>query len=155
MSLLITKEEVKRSIESLKTKKSPSLDGLTSEFYKEFTDFLSTDLVKIYNDIFASKRLLESHAHSILVLLAKKGNLRVLKNWHLLFLILAKILYYRMSVAAGDLIAVNQRCSVKGHTIDDCLLLVREVLAYSKTQGLGTYIQDQSKPFNRVHHMYL
>ena len=55
LDLEITSEEILIVIKSLKTQKSPGLDGLVSEIFKSSADILCPTLVKIFNIVFSSE----------------------------------------------------------------------------------------------------
>ncbi len=47
----IREEEIKRAIIELNKKKSPGIDGLGSEFYIAFKDYLTSILKEVYVDV--------------------------------------------------------------------------------------------------------
>lgn len=47
----ITLEEIKNAMNGLKLNKSPGLDGLTTEFYKENADIIAPIQLEIYTEI--------------------------------------------------------------------------------------------------------
>ena len=53
----ITTEELKRAVDAMEKDKSPSLDGITTNFYKHFLRLLGDKLVRVYNHAFRVGRL--------------------------------------------------------------------------------------------------
>ncbi|CAM2098249.1 unnamed protein product [Caretta caretta] len=83
-------------------------------------------------------------------LVAKKGDLRDLRNWHPVSLlstdykIVAKAISLRLGSVMADVIHPDQTYTVPGRSIFDNLFLVRDLLSL-----------DQEKAFDRVDHGYL
>ena len=70
--------------------KSPGIDGLPIEFYKEFFEEIGDDLVDLYNNIlFVNKKLTPSMNKAEISLLPKKGDLNDIKNWRPISLLCA------------------------------------------------------------------
>ena len=66
--------EVKDAIKSLSTGKSPGSDGLTSEFYKCFSEVLSPILLKVYREMERREQVSEDMSTGLITILFKKGN---------------------------------------------------------------------------------
>ena len=60
--------------------KSPGLDGLPAEFYKELFDIIADDLLEVFNS-FLSRKMTASQRTGLMTLLYKKGDRTDLKNW--------------------------------------------------------------------------
>ena len=69
--------------------------------------------------------------------------------------ILARVLANRLQLVISDLIGPEQTYVVKGRSIQDNLLLIREVLEGIKADTEAALISlDQSKAFDRVDHRF-
>ena len=68
----VTLEETTEAINNLKLNKSPGIDGLSTNFYKQFWDILGPILVKVFNQSYDSQKLPFSQRQSILNLIYKK-----------------------------------------------------------------------------------
>lgn len=120
---LIKTEEIKEAINHMKLNKSPGIDGLTVEFYKEFWPQLEIILLKSFNESFNKNELTTSQKQGILSLLYKKGDPLNLKNWRPITLlntdykILARCLAQRMKAVLPQIINSDQNGFIKGRYI--------------------------------------
>lgn len=99
----ITEEVIEEAIKELNTGKSPGIEGLTNEFYKNFKDRLIPILKLIYDEIFRNQELIETIKIGMIKLVYKKnGNGAGLKNYTPItmlntdFKILVKVLANRL-----------------------------------------------------------
>ena len=154
----ITPFEVSEVIEKTKKGKSPGIDGLPYEFYKEFREEISGHLADVFNQILAKGILSESQRTAVISLIPKKGDNTKLTNWRPISLqccdakILSKILANRLKTVMSDIVSESQVCSVPGRQIQDHLLLIRETIAMANHKRRPLYIIsfDQEKAFDRV-----
>lgn len=77
----ITINEIKYSINGLKLNKSPGLDELTSEFYKDNIDIMSPILLELYKEIEERGYISDDMTTGMIILLFKKGDKRKLENY--------------------------------------------------------------------------
>lgn len=99
----MNKNEIKEAIFQTENQKSPWIDGIPIEFYKEYYKLLEKDLHQLYtNTSFQEQESPTTMKQDIITLLPKKDDLEELKNWRpisLLFLdykILTKIVSNRL-----------------------------------------------------------
>ncbi|CAM5144299.1 unnamed protein product [Natator depressus] len=145
------------------TNKSPSMDGLTMEFYRAFWDILGPDLATVWAESLQGGVLPLSCRRAVLALLPKKGDLRDLRNWRPVSLlsmdykIVAKAISLRLRSVMVDVIHPEQTYTVPCHSIFDNLFLVRDLLELGRRDGLSFALLslDQEKAFDRVDHEYL
>ena len=65
--------EIKEAIQSMENGKSPGIDGIPIEFYKEFIETIKKDLQKIFNEIlFTNKKTPKSSNQAIITFDTKK-----------------------------------------------------------------------------------
>ena len=139
--------------------KTPGPDGLTTEFYSSFWDFLRPLLVDVFNECFANGELCQSMKASLTRLVFK----RCLKNWRPISLlnsdykIGSKALSLRLSKVLGSIINTDQTCSVLHRSIFSNLTLLRDTLHFINRSGeTGILISlDQERAFDRVDRTFL
>ncbi|CAM5161140.1 unnamed protein product [Natator depressus] len=163
LELPLTLAEFSEALRRMSTNKSPGMDGLTVEFYCVFWDVLGPDLVTVWAESLQSGVLPLSCRRAVLALLPKKGDLRDLRNWHMVSLlstdynVVAKAISLRLGSMLADVVHPDQTYTVPGHTIFDNLYLARDLLELGWRDGLSFTLLslDQEKAFDRVDHGYL
>ena len=78
---IITTEEVKTAIKSLKHSKSPGEDNILNEYFIEAGDILLSHLTDIFNGIFNSGVFPESWSKGIIIPVFKKGDPTLVDNY--------------------------------------------------------------------------
>lgn len=68
----IEETEIKKAIDQLAKEKSPGIDGIPAEFYKEFKTKLALILTEIFNAILQEGKLTETQGKGIINLIYKK-----------------------------------------------------------------------------------
>ena len=160
---LFTKEEISSALKGLQTGKSPGSDGLPTEFYVVFWDYLCDPLMQVYNERFRLGILADSQREGLLRLIHKKDERNLAKNWRPISLlntdykIASKVVTERLKSVMSSIVHYDQTCSVPGRTIFSNLQLIRDVLdMIDKTNETGILVTlDQEKAFDRVDHDFL
>ena len=113
--------ELSNARKSLNLNRSPSLHGLTVEFYLHFWDLLAPLLLRVANDCLLRGSLPDSMKGSVTRLIFKKrGDRKCLKNWRPISLlnvdynIFSKVMTSRLSKVLGFIIHPDQTCSIPG-----------------------------------------
>lgn len=122
--------------------KSPGIDGIPIEFYKNFYEIIEKDLLQLYNNIlFTEKKINKKEwIKPLLHLSPKKGNLNKSKYWRPISLvcldykILTKILSNKIETLS-DIILEGQNCSIPQGTIFNDLFLVRDAIRLHKEKS--------------------
>ena len=71
----------------MENRKSPGMDGIPIDFYKEFLETIILDLLKTFNEtLFTNKKTPKTWNQAIITLIPKKGNIKLLKYWRLISL---------------------------------------------------------------------
>ncbi|KAJ8000408.1 hypothetical protein DPEC_G00204510 [Dallia pectoralis] len=156
-------EELTRAVHSINKQKAPGPDGIQGEFYQTFWDLIKNDVAEVFQAIYRERRLGESMRQSTINLIPKKGDLKDLRNWRpinllsVAYKIMTKALTKRFQSHLPRVIAADQTCSIPERSINDNLLLVRDVILHSQERGspLGLLSLDQEKAFDRVSHGFL
>ena len=76
----ITMKEVKEGTKALFKNKSPEIDGIPAEFYQTF-EYVTEWLFEILQELNEQKQLTETMRTSILKILYKKGDRRMIGNY--------------------------------------------------------------------------
>ena len=156
--------EIKEAIQSMENSKSPGIDGIPIEFYKEFIEIIKKDLLKIFNEIlFTNKKTPTTWNQAMITLIPKKGDTDYLKYWRPISLlcvdykILTKILANRLKHILPDIISAEQNCSIPNRTIFNNLFLIRDIISYTKQKNNHFYILqiDQEKAFDKIDRTFL
>lgn len=158
----IGEEEIIKAINGMNKNKSPGLDGLTAEFYREFREQLCPILGKLF-------RWMEDHDYieteiitGLVNIIHKKGSKDKLDNYRPLtmlnvdYKILARVMSERIKKVISTVVGGTQAYSVPGRNIVDTVRSVRDVVGYMKEKGEGIVLSlDLNKAFDRVNHDYL
>ena len=84
---LVTIEEANDVIKDLRLKKSPGLNGLTAEFYKEFWPDFGQLVIYVFNEAFVKSEFCPSQRESVMSLIYKKGERENIANYRPISLI--------------------------------------------------------------------
>lgn len=113
-------------------------------------------MTEVFSAVYKEKR------QSTVSLIPKKGDLVDLQNWCLIKLLSVeyKIMTNALKQFETHLPSVNapdQTCSIPGRSINDNLLLVRDLIKHSQEwrSPLGLFSLDQEKALDRVSHGFL
>ena len=154
--------EVKAAIKSLSTGKSPGSDGLTSEFYKCFSEVLSPILLKVYREMERKGQVSEDMSTGLITLLYKKkgnqmhlGNYRGISLLNTDYKILAKVLANRIKSVVGSIVSATQAYGIPGRDIADTIGSVRDVVRFMTEEGGIVLSVDFNKAFDRVEHEFM
>ncbi|GBG73761.1 hypothetical protein CBR_g17101 [Chara braunii] len=137
----ITTEEVARAIAELPRLKTPGLDGMSAEHYKELRNFLVILLTSAYNEALKGGALPQGFVDAYVVLLFKKGAKEDMRNWrqisilNALYKILAKILANRLKEALPSIIDHTHTGFVAGRQIVSNILLAQQILEEEQCTG--------------------
>jgi len=159
----LSNQELLNALKDMKGGKSPGIDGIPVDFYKEFWSVLGEDLLSVLNESLTEGSLPLSCRRAVITLLPKKGSLQEIKNWRPISLlcsdmkILSKALANRLREVMNQVVHVDQTYCVPGRSILDNVHLIRDVLDVSGFLGvdLGFISLDQEKAFDRIEHQYL
>ena len=148
-------DEISLALKKMKNNKSPGPDGIITEFYKLYWDFIKDDLIKVYRESYLSHELSYSQYLAVIVLLYKKGIREKITNWRPISLnntdikILSKTLAERLKIVLPEIIDVDQSGCIKGRKIGHNIRLIEDVLESMDDENLILLI-DQQKAFDRV-----
>ena len=156
---MITKEKLKRAINSMENNNSPGIDGLTTNFYKHFKPILGdVKLTRVCNHAFYAGRLTITQRRGVISLAFKKGDRTILKNRRPITLlttdykILTRALANRLQWVLPLILHTDQTASVLGRTINDNTRLLHDVIPYANANNVSLAVVsvDQMKAFDSV-----
>ena len=156
-------EELTAAMGQLNSGRAPGIDGLTTDFFKCFWEWIGPDFYEVIKACYIDGCLPVSCRRAVLSLLPKQGDLALLKNWRPVALlctdykVLSRALSNRLKDYLEILVHMDQSYCVPERCIFDNLFLIRDVLDLSTFTGLnfGILSLDQEKAFDRVDHGYL
>ena len=157
--------EIQQALQTMENGKSPGIDGIPIEFYKEFFELLKKDLQDIFNNVlFEQKTTPKTWNQAIISLIPKQTEkLNSLKYWRPISLlctdykILTKILANRLKQILPKIISQEQNCSIPQRTIFNNLFLIRDLIKYQKEKKNKFYLLqiDQEKAFDKIDRPFL
>uniref|UniRef100_A0A3P9LWP5 Reverse transcriptase domain-containing protein n=1 Tax=Oryzias latipes TaxID=8090 RepID=A0A3P9LWP5_ORYLA len=156
--------EVISAIEHLKLNKSPGTDGLTSEFYKTFSEQLSPFLLHLFLESLNNNFLPPTLTQGLITLIPKpKKDLLLIDNWRPICLlnndykILALIFAERLKKVLDNIIDETQSGFMKNRHISNNIRLVLDLIDYSDYCPDESFILflDFYKAFDTIEHNFI
>ena len=161
----ITLHEVERELKTLKSGKAPGIDGISNDFYRYLSDYLSEPLTILFNYTWERGIFPEKWAEGIIQSLHKKGNLIEPDNYRKLTLmacmgkVFESIINKRLVFQgeATNSIDQNQFGFCKGCRTSDNVFIIDTLISYHKSKRKNLYITfvDFSKAFDFVNRTFL
>ena len=117
--------------------KSPGIDGIPIEFYKESYVLFVKNLLQPYNNIFfIEKKSTKIKNQAIITFIPKKSNLNILRYWRPMsfvsvnYKILTNIFSTRLKKIPSHFIAEGKKTSIPQRTILNNLRLTSNIITY-------------------------
>lgn len=160
----ITQEEVLSVISQLKSNRSPGVDGITAEFYREFAELLAPFLFKVFSESVANKILPVTLTQGLITLIPKpKKDLLFIDNWRPITLLnndyklFALIFAQRFKKVLDSIIDENQSGFMSNRHIFNNIRLVLDLIDYSYLIKEDSFIffLDFFKAFDTVEHSFI
>ena len=123
-------------MEKLGKHKSPGPDGIPAEFYREFSNMIANELLRVYNEMYEEGALQGSFREGEIAFLYKKGDARDMRNYRPITLlncdykILTKMLAARLKRNINTIASPQQNGFVPRRSIFDNLYLSKLLQAY-------------------------
>lgn len=159
----ISLEELKCTVNSLKSGKTPGPDGLPSEVYKKFNDILSPYLLRTFEGALVTG-LPATFNEAVITVIPKKGkSTEEVEGYRPISLlnvdqkILSKILSNRLGRLISGLIHTDQNGFIPGRNVSQNTRRLFNILYHSKAiqENLVIISLDAEKAFDRVEWHYL
>jgi len=160
----ITKSELKDTLLTFKTGKTPGNDGLPCEFYKMFWDDIIDPLFECYETAIELGELSSSQKQAVVTLIEKTGKDRAyIKNWRPISLLnfdyklLSKSISIRIQNFLPSLIHKNQTGFIKGRYIGDSIRVLQDIMLYTVAKNIGGLLLfvDFEKAFDSIEWRFL
>ncbi|WVZ65991.1 LOW QUALITY PROTEIN: hypothetical protein U9M48_015270 [Paspalum notatum var. saurae] len=159
-----TEEEILEAIRNLPPDKAPGPDGFTGAFYRSCWPVIKADLMAIMNSLHGQRFLnFDLLNRANIVLLPKHDGAESLSNCRPISLIhsvaklFTKLLAMRLAPSMGDIISKCQIAFIKGRSIHDNFIFVRNMARRYHRNGTPMLLVklDISKAFDSVRWDYL
>ena len=156
----ITEKETAEALKDMKNGSSPGCDGLTTDFYKTFWQYIKEMLLEFIERSIEIGLVSQTQKRGIITLIHKGNNLQRdnLANWRPVTLlntdykILAKALARRLNTVLTKLIANDQCGFIKGRNIGTIIRTTDDVINYTNSKQLpGLLVAvDFTKAFDTI-----
>lgn len=159
-----TEKEILPTIHSLPPGKTPGPDGLTGEYFQQYSSQLLPYLTQFCNNAASSSMLAKETLNAIVVTIPKPGKEPTSpQNFHPISLlnldvrIYAKIIARRLLELMPDLIHLDQSGFTKGRHAPDATRHMINLIHHAESSGTPSQLLslDAEKAFDRVHWLYL
>ncbi|XP_024014231.1 uncharacterized protein LOC112088180 [Eutrema salsugineum] len=160
----VTAEEIKKTLFSMPTEKSPGPDGFTSEFFKAAWSIVGDGFIAAISSFFVKGFLPKGLNATILALIPKKEaalemrDYRPISYCNVLYKVISKIVANCLKIVLPKFISQNQSAYVKNRLLMENVLLAAELVKhYHKTSLSSRYAMkiDISKAFDSVQWPFL
>jgi len=159
----ITEHELLNAVKKLKNGKSPGIDGIVPEFYKEYWDEIKHLFICMVKEVFVKGELPPSLKKAVVTLVHKKGSKDVLSNYRPICLnnydykIIAFVLSVRIQQVVTKVIHTDQSGYIKGRFIGQNAKLVHDVFDFCESNNVkGAIINlDFEKAYDRLEWNFL
>ena len=157
---IFSENEVKNTIQSLASNKSPGIDGLIPELFKSCACFLTPFLTNLFNTLFTSGVYPKAWTESYITPIHKKGNIDDANNYrgialtNIIAKIYSKLLHDRLTKWAteNEKIIHNQFGFQKNKSTVDCIFILHSLIAktLNNNEKLFCTFVDYQKAFDSV-----
>uniref|UniRef100_A0A2N9FAQ7 Reverse transcriptase domain-containing protein n=1 Tax=Fagus sylvatica TaxID=28930 RepID=A0A2N9FAQ7_FAGSY len=152
-------EEIKETLFSMSSHKSPSPDG-SPHFFKHYWRFVNKEVVEAVKNFFQSGRLLKQINHTFIALIPKVegaasvNQFKPISLCNVIYKLISKISASRLKVMLPKFISPWQGAVVPGRLIQDNSIIVYEVINAMKNskgkQGYMALKMDMDKAYDRL-----
>ena len=154
----LTVDECTNSVYKMKLNKSPGLDGLTVEFYRNFWPYIKCIAVKVFNSCYKYQELTDSQKIGVISLIYKKNDPLNLDNYRPITLlnvdtkIIAYSLAQRIKPVLAKIIHSDQNGYIKNRYIGYNIRQIQDIIDYAdkfNIEGAILFL-DFSKAFDSL-----
>uniref|UniRef100_A0A2N9HXB0 Reverse transcriptase domain-containing protein n=1 Tax=Fagus sylvatica TaxID=28930 RepID=A0A2N9HXB0_FAGSY len=140
-------EEIKETLFSMSSHKSPGPDGFSPLFFKHYWCFVNKEVVEAVKNFFQSGRLLKQLNHTFIALIPKVegaasvNQFRPISLCNVIYKLISKILASRLKTMLPKFISPWQGAFVPGRLIQDNSIIAFEVInAMKNSKGKQGYM---------------
>lgn len=160
----IEESEVRAAIMSMKTAKSPGLDGFPVEYYRKYTDIVAPILKEVYREALALEQLPPTFNDALITLILKKdkdpydpGSFRPVSLENVDCKILSKVLALRLEGVLSHIVHSDQVGFIRGRSSSDNLRSLLHLIWQNRNENVpvAAFSLDAMKAFDRVEWGYL
>ncbi|KAL3683766.1 hypothetical protein R1sor_001788 [Riccia sorocarpa] len=163
ISRVPNKAEIEDIVFTMKSNKSPGVDGMIIEFVQTYWDLVGDDCVRLITTVWAKRKLLRSDCEGVIKLIHKGGEKAKLGNWRpislmtLTYKIVNKLLANRVRIVLPKLVDPQQSGFVKSRQITNNVLSLKigQEWADWSSQDVLFVKLDFVKAYDRVDHQFL
>lgn len=161
---ILSENECKIALESMKLGKSPGNDGLTTDFYRKFWPEIHQTLISSLNYSYDKGELSTSQKQAVITLLSKQGKDRnLLSNWRPISLmnvdykIASKAIANRLKNVLPNIIHLSQTGFVKNRLMGDTVRVLCDVIDYCEmhSEEATLLLVDFAKAFDSLNWRFL
>ena len=158
-----TMEEIRRAIKQIKENKSPGIDGIPIELYKQFWHLLENPYFSMINESIRNNILPFTTRTAVLSIIHKSGDKTNLKNYRPLSLnntdykIIAQVYSSRLQSVVRDIVNNDQTGYIKDRNILTSVRKVIDIFEYveeKNNDGAMIFI-DYEKAFDSIEHNFI
>ncbi|XP_013624949.1 PREDICTED: uncharacterized protein LOC106331168 [Brassica oleracea var. oleracea] len=159
LSRTVLEPEIKGTIFSMPTNKSPGPDGYSIEFIRASWDVVGPDIINAVSEFFRNGRLLKDLNTTAITLIPKKpeactlGDYRPISCCNIVFKVISKIIANQLKPILRVSVSPNQAAFLKGRSLGENVLLASELIRdYNKSSCLRSSMLkvDIRKAFDTV-----
>ena len=157
---MVTEEEIKAALWSLKAFKAPSPDGLHAGFFQRFWLVVGRSISEEVLTVFRERKIMDYMNNTNIVLIPKTqgpksiGSYRPISLCNSVYKIVSKILVGRIGPLLEQLISPCQTAFVLGRRGVDNAIVVQEIIhTMGRTKGKGGYMAlkiDLEKAYDKL-----
>jgi hypothetical protein len=128
MQVAVSREEVKRTVFSMKASKAPSLNGFSAGFFQKAWSIVGRDVTDTVLEFFYSGRLLREANATIITLVPKRKQPSVMSDFrpisccNIVYKVITKILANRLCPGLNDIVSWNQGSFIPHRSIAENIL---------------------------------
>lgn len=152
-------KEIKETLFSIDSNKSPGLDGFGAGFFKSSWDIVGKEVVQAVNEFFTTHSLPKNLSTTVLVLIPKvsspssANDFRPIACCSTIYKCVAKLICNRMNMVLPNIISDNQGAFIKGGSLAHNILIIQDLLrAYGRANISSRCMMkiDLSKAYDTI-----